>query len=149
MIILGIIRHCFSAKPLKSCGRIRNLSSCCNSHHKAKQQKCQTLRSRNLVFPASVHKARTQHNIWITAILILLAQSIIKQWNIANIMLSICIHLNYVFVSSSHRILISKLDSTSISKIKHMSNKRMTSHLHKPICGIYGCIVHNKNICNV
>ena len=64
-------------------------------------------------------------------------------------MLTICIHLYYISVTFTYRIFIAKLQSTSISQIKHMGNYIMLSFLSYMIRCILRCIIHNQYICNL
>ncbi len=73
--------------------------------------------------------------------------SFIDSQNVAHIMLTICIHLYYISVTFTYRIFIAKLQSTSISQIKHMGNYIMLSFLSYMIRCILRCIIHNQYIC--
>ena len=64
-------------------------------------------------------------------------------------MLTIRIHLYYISVAFTYRIFIAKLQPTSISQIKHMSNYIMLSFLSYIIRCILRCIIHNQYICNL
>ena len=64
-------------------------------------------------------------------------------------MLTIRIHLYYISVAFTYRIFIAKLQPTSISQIKHMSNYIMLSFLSYMIRCILRCIIHNQYVCNL
>ena len=67
-------------------------------------------------------------------------------------MLSIGIHLDHISIILTYCVFISKLQTTAISQIKHMSYYLMISFLHYVISRIGRCIIHDQNIrdlCNL
>ena len=64
-------------------------------------------------------------------------------------MLTVCIHLYNISVSFTHRIFITKLQTTPITQIKYIGNHRMVSLFSHMICLILRRIIHDQYICNL
>ena len=64
-------------------------------------------------------------------------------------MLTVCIHLYNIAVSFTHRIFITKLQTTPITQIKYIGNHRMVSLFSHMICLILRRIIHDQYICNL
>ena len=122
MLIFRIVQKCLPAKSLESCRRITDMTSRRHFDHLAEQRICQFFGHGNRKIRTPLHKPRSKHDIRISSICILLPESLINLWNIADIMLPIRIHLYHIFVFSSYCIFISKLQCTAITKVKHMRN---------------------------
>ena len=64
-------------------------------------------------------------------------------------MLTVCIHLYNIAVSFTHRIFITKLQTTPITQIKYIGNHRMVSLFSHMICLILRRIIHDQYVCNL
>ena len=133
VIIFGIKQKCFPVQTLKSCGWICKIFTCPSAKQEAKPHEGNFFCRRNREFCASFHKSRSQNNVRNCSVFIRCCQCFINSRNITYIMLSVCIHLDHILILFADCIFISKLQTTSITQIKHMRYHCMISPLCDPV----------------